>query len=189
MLNHALIGIHVYLSLFFLSAVALNLWRYAYVLLATATFLFNLPTMQNEVFQYTVRSTYTLVMQWLVRHASAIFFSATLVWGILVLRKFFQSMDALFAELYSSNYHNCSISSGGGRGGPSMGNDSIRLKKQTKRYSLEWRWFQHVYIWVALCIDITLFVPAAANAIFSSEIQWSGIKYCKRNGLIQKVLH
>ena len=56
-------------------------------------------------------------------------------------------------------------------------------------YTLKWKWWHFGLSWVALCVDVFLFVPAAVRTLVSDEIEWSGIRYWKRNGLIRRVVH
>ena len=51
-LNMTLISIHVYLSCFFVLAVAQNLWLYAKSALAILVFLAKVPQSHSEVYQY-----------------------------------------------------------------------------------------------------------------------------------------
>ncbi|UPR04637.1 hypothetical protein HOP50_17g79810 [Chloropicon primus] len=183
-LNHMLIVIHVYLSTFFVLAVIQNLIRYGYGLVAIAWFLVKASLGHSEVYQYSTRLAYVHLMRWLSSNVSAVFFFLCVVLGFFAMTSFVRSMDRLFAQLYGfSGNLECSTKKKG-KDGARADND-----KETSWYSLDWGWSQYVRMWAALCIDVALFVPAAFKTLVSDEIDWSGIRYTKRDGLIQRVVH
>ena len=206
-LNHVLIGIHSYLSTFFILAVLINLSRYVYISLKVASLLINIPTLHSKLYQYSIRRAYTRVMQWMVRYISAIFFFLCLILAICALKKFLKAMDALFDELYSKSNNSSNTNRSHHTSGlPSKKSSSTSTastlgqglgfprkhtsdKDELMRYSLKWTWFQHAKIWFAFCVDVALFVPAAIKALCSQQIEWSGIKYWKKDGLINKIVH
>ena len=180
-LNHMLIGIHTYLSILFILSMALNMYRYVYVFFKIVAFLVNVSTTHSEVYQYSIRHTYVTVMQWAVRYFSAISFFAFFVFAVSSLRGLFEAMDNLFTELYGESY----VSNSRVQNVP----HKLNRKDVPMSYSLRWSWWQHACIWVAFCIDVMLFVPAAIKALCTEEIEWSGVKYWKKDGLVSKVEH
>uniref|UniRef100_A0A7S2Z2Z3 Uncharacterized protein n=1 Tax=Chloropicon laureae TaxID=464258 RepID=A0A7S2Z2Z3_9CHLO len=191
-LNHFLIFIHTYISLFFAMAMLLNLYRYAASLLLLVSLLTKIfsGNLHSEVYQYSVRHAYVSTMQWAVGHVSAICFSLFLLFAVVSLKHFFEAMDRLFSELYDTEQHQQQHQHQQRLSSKHEGRERIREEeKGAAVYSLRFGWWQHVTMWVALCIDVVLFIPAAAKALFSQEIEWSGVKYCKKGGLVSKVTH
>lgn len=195
-LNHMLVGIHVYLSSFFVAAMALNTCRYVSCLFHSVFFLLRVvEAAHSEVYQYSVRLAYVRVMRFLVDNSSAVCFGLALAFALTSLGLFVASMDALFALLYGS------ASPRGHPGG--VGEERRKRRKRAEggdarergcgvsegSYTLKWKWWHFGLSWVALCVDVFLFVPAAVRTLVSDEIEWSGIRYWKRNGLIRRVVH
>jgi len=53
-----------------------------------------------------------------------------------------------------------------------------------------WRgWAKWAKVWAGMCIDMTSFVPAAAMALASPHIEWSRVRYSKKNGKVREVVH
>ena len=97
-------------------------------------------------------------------------------WGLVAawwaaagaLAWFVWTCDALLVELYGHRGR------GRGRG---------REERAWRRVG-DW-----VRVWAAMVVDVAAFVPAAACAVLSDRVEWSGVVYTKRGGLVRDVKH
>lgn len=147
-------------------------------------FLVRVSLGHSEWYQLSVRIAYVRLVGWTQRNLSAVFFFLCLCLCLRSLRAFASSMDALFFELYSGQDDDDGRGTVKNRG-------AVKASRQGSKASggLTWNWPHTVSMFAALCVDVGLFVPAAAKALVSDEIEWSGVVYTKRKGLISKVKH
>merc|ERR1712054_208441 len=90
---------------------------------------------------------------------STILFFASLLLAVCALHAFVNAVEKLFFCIYEKHLYQ------------------------------RWQFFEWIKVWVALCIDSGMFVPAALMTMLSSEILWSNVKYIKGKGLVNKVIH